>query len=453
MIFQRHVRLTKQGTTIESSVLFAVLSALVIRLVVVGFLYQGQLNPRRDHWPFGYETGRIARSIALGEGFGNPFFQRTGPTALMMPLYPYIVAGVFKLSGIYTTKSALILLALNSLLSALTCVPIFYLARASFGANVAIWAAWAWAFFPYAIELSADWIWETCLSTLLLTLLLVISARLARAEKTSSFAVWAGFGLLWGITALSNPAALALLPFLLGWVGYRGYRTDQAWAAKAAVAMLVMVIAVAPWLLRNYATFGQVIPFRDNFWLEVWVGNHGDASLRPGDKVHPSANASEEDKYNHLGEVIYIAGKRRDALAFIRGHPLWFVGMVVRRAQFTWTGFWSLPSERRWDELLDPERPFAPIHILFCTLLSALAFAGMFRSIREGNRLMVPYAFTLLIYPLVYYTTNLEFRYRHPIEPELVILATYACVGFRGNRSVLEADSPEGRTGKALVST
>src|ERR1700687_2210614 len=132
---------------LKSSVLFIVLVALAIRLIVVAFLYQGQLNPRRDHWPFGYEAGRIARSIALGEGFANPLFQKTGPTAWMAPLYPCLVAGVFKLSGIYTATSAVILLSLNSLFSALSCVAIFFMARESFGSKVGICAEWAWVYF------------------------------------------------------------------------------------------------------------------------------------------------------------------------------------------------------------------------------------------------------------------------------------------------------------------
>src|ERR1700687_234893 len=99
---------------LKSSVLFIVLVALAIRLIVVAFLYQGQLNPRRDHWPFGYETGRIARAIATGRGFSDPVTVGSGPTAWMTPVYPYLVAGVFKIFGVYSKRSALILLSLNS---------------------------------------------------------------------------------------------------------------------------------------------------------------------------------------------------------------------------------------------------------------------------------------------------------------------------------------------------
>jgi hypothetical protein len=85
------------------SLLWMVLVGLAIRLVVVGFLYPERLNPERDHWRFAGETGRIAQSIVEGSGFSSPFFGFTGPTAIMPPIYPLLLAGVFRLFGTYTT--------------------------------------------------------------------------------------------------------------------------------------------------------------------------------------------------------------------------------------------------------------------------------------------------------------------------------------------------------------
>ena len=86
-----------------------VVIALALRLAAMAFLYPEQLNPERDHWQFGYETGRIARSIAEGKGFSSPLFEDTGPTAWITPVYPYLVAGIFKIFGVYTKTSALVL--------------------------------------------------------------------------------------------------------------------------------------------------------------------------------------------------------------------------------------------------------------------------------------------------------------------------------------------------------
>ena len=124
---------------------YIVLMALAIRLVVVGFVYPSWVNPKRDYYEFGYEPGRVARSLALGQGISNPLHGTTGPTALVMPVYPAILSGCFKVFGIYSKGAAIAILSLNSLFSALTCVPIFLIGLRSFDQRTAQIAAWIWA--------------------------------------------------------------------------------------------------------------------------------------------------------------------------------------------------------------------------------------------------------------------------------------------------------------------
>lgn len=409
------------------SVWFIVLVAFAIRIIVVALLYQGQLNPRRDHWPFGYETGRIARAIATGAGFSDPITAGSGPTAWMTPLYPYLVAGVFKLFGIYSAPSAVILLCLNGLFSAITCLPVFFIARDSFGENAAVWAGWAWALYPYAIYFSAEWIWETCLTTLLLTLAFLYTLRLQHSTRVAH---WVGYGLLWGATSLTNPAVLSLLPLLAGWICYRLHQCGQRYAMPAVVTTLALVIVVTPWFVRNYEVFHRVIPFRDNFWLEVHVGNNGDISHSASDARHPSIIPSEEQEYNQLGELNYMDEKRRESIDFIRTHPEWFAKVTLRRIVHTWTGFWNLPANGPLREPWDPEEPFDPANIALYTSLTAVGIGGLCLAFRRNTEMVWPYALVFLGFPVVYYVTNTDSRYRHPIDPELVVLAAFACSSF-----------------------
>ena len=149
--------------------------ALALRLVVVAFVYPERTDPARDHWRCGGEAGRIARSIAQGEVFSNPLFGKTGPTAWLAPVFPCLLAAIFWVFGIYSKASTIFALALDSLFSALTCIPVFFIARKHFGARTALTAGWIWAFFPYAVYFSADLIWSTTLATLLLSLVFLIA--------------------------------------------------------------------------------------------------------------------------------------------------------------------------------------------------------------------------------------------------------------------------------------
>ena len=112
--------------------------------------------------------GRVGRSIALGQGFSNPYDGNTGPTAWEPPLYPFLIGGVFKIFGVYSRASAWALLTINSLFSALTCIPIFLIARRTFDQSIATWSAYGWGLNPYVWYWSIHWIWDTTLTPFIL---------------------------------------------------------------------------------------------------------------------------------------------------------------------------------------------------------------------------------------------------------------------------------------------
>src|SRR5579872_3364840 len=202
--------------------LLMVVVALVARLAVIPFVYRDWLDPFvLDHWAFGL----IARSIASGHGFGSPFAE-TGSSALLPPVYSYLLAGIFKIFGIETKASVLAALSLNSLFSALTCIPVFLLARQAFGDRVAKWAGWGWAFSPYGVYYGADWAWSTCLVTLELAWLFLFAWRLENSSRTRD---WILFGLFGGFSALTEPVILSVVPLLALYTVYRRYRLKKTW--------------------------------------------------------------------------------------------------------------------------------------------------------------------------------------------------------------------------------
>src|SRR5882724_8930105 len=394
--------------------------ALAIRLIVMAFAYKIQLDPSQDHWVFGWETGRVARSIATGHGFSSPYSEPTGPTALIPPVYTYLLAGVFKIFGVYTTASALVILTLNNLFSSLTSVPVYLIARRIFGLRTAAWAGWMWAFFPYSIALSNVVVWETSLTTLLLTLLVLLTLKL---EHSKSLSAWVGYGLLWGASGLTSPAVLTTLPFLGAWIWFRQLKRGSNCTGLAIAASLAFLLVVTPWIWRCSRTYGRLVAFRGNFGLEVLVGNSSDTSRAANWNVLPGFNKSELEELQQNGEPAYMAEKQREANEFIAHHRLRFAGLTLRRVLNTWTGIWEFPPPWNMDESGVP-------NILMYSFISYMAFAGLVLAIRHGREEAIPLAFLPIFLPAIYYLTHSDMGFRHTIDPVLAIFMAYAIVSI-----------------------
>ncbi len=401
--------------------------ALAVRLVTMMFVYQDRLDPQRGHWRFGWETGMLARSIALGQGFSSPFTLNTGPSAWMSPLYPGLLAGIFRLFGLFTPASAIAILTFNSLVSALTCIPVYFIARRTAGERTARWAAWIWAFFPYAVAFATTRVWENSLTAFLLPLL--VWTTLALAESTRASNTWYALaGLLWAAAALSNPDVLSLFPFALAWLAWRRHSSNRRWLVPVLLTALLLAAGLTPWEIRNYRVFHRPVPLRDNFWMEMRVGNTGDMTDIIPDWAHPAQNPAEQAKFQAMGETAYLAHMRRVSLAFIRRYPGEFVWLSLKRFLYTWTGYWS------WNPVYRRDEPFQVPNIFFCTTTTLLMLFGL-RAVWRRRRQWAPvFLVPLLIYPAVYYITHPAMEYRHPIDPLIVILIAMAGTTWTGAR-------------------
>jgi 4-amino-4-deoxy-L-arabinose transferase-like glycosyltransferase len=395
------------------ALLLMVLIGLAVRLLLAIFSTRDLLDTSENYFSFGWEVGRVARSIASGHGFGSPFNGDTGATAVLPPLYPYFVAAVFAWFGTYTKASALVILAVQSVISAFTCIPVYFIALRTFGSRIARLAGWTWTFFPYAVFISAATIWSTSLSALLLALLFWLTLCLA---KTSSWRAWLGFGLLAGVTGLTNPAMLILAPVFVGWVWLRLGQRRAVWLPRAAVATAIALLCVAPWVVRNYRVFGRWVPLRSNFGLELYVGNSLDTSEYWHAEMHPAHNTGEMQEMERLGEMAYMARKQQQAFTFIRQYPSVYLWLTLKRIVYFWTGIWNLSPEFLRANLGEA------LNIPICTIISALAFLGLRRAFRVDRSIAWLYLLVFVFYPLVYYVTTVEIPYRHPLDPLIVIL-------------------------------
>ncbi|MGA9888281.1 MAG: hypothetical protein WBQ31_12355, partial [Candidatus Acidiferrales bacterium] len=431
-----------------------VIVALGLRL---GFAWEQERKIPRDLVglvPFLQETGNIAFSIALGKGFGSPYWQETGPTAWLTPVYPYMVAGAYRLFGIHTPHAFFAMVLLNILFSAATCVPIFHVGKRVGGVGVASIAAWLWAVFPNAWIIPYEWIWDTSLSALLMVTILWATLRLAdgdgaraavrdfdrdgsNAYESRYWRAWCGYGLLWGFALMTNPSLGVMLPFLIGWAVYRLRRPGQSDARVRlrgpALAVAIAILCCVPWTARNYHVFHRFIPLRSNFAFELWLGNN--ENFDPQSQIVPPADPERAEIHNyiHMGETAFMQNKWNEAISFMKSHPKLEVMLFARRFLAMWTGM-----EKPVEGFRDSDSLMARLAIVSNFLVAIGALCGIVLLFLRRS----PYAFLLaafpLVFPVVYYVTHASLRYRHPIDPVVVLLAAVAICGVGVRRDLRE---------------
>jgi 4-amino-4-deoxy-L-arabinose transferase-like glycosyltransferase len=386
--------------------------SFLLQVAAIGVFHQYRTRPGDDHFEFGWEMGRVGRSIAEGHGFSSPYDGNTGPTAWEPPLYPYLIGEVFKIFGIYTPASAWVLLSINSLFAALTCIPIFLIAYRTFGERVAIWSAFAWALCPYVWYWSVHWIWDTTFTPLVLSWIFLLALELPEWPDWSG---WIFFGALYGVGALANPTMLLFLPFCGLWIWRQRYRRGLPSLGGVVVSSVVFFLVLAPWVVRNYEVFGRFVFLRDDFGLQIRLGNGPSADGMLMAYLQPNLNRLELEKFQSMGEIAYAESCKRMAYDWIHAHPERFAVISLKRFFYYWNG---VPRATNSVAPVD----FRTSAFLSTSVLALWGLGHVLRQKRPGAWL---FAGLVLTYPTVYYFVFPHARYRHPLEPELLILIVF----------------------------
>jgi 4-amino-4-deoxy-L-arabinose transferase-like glycosyltransferase len=418
-----------QNASLRRRLLIIVLVALALRLAVIPFdRLENLMDANHIH---AWEQGNVARALVAGQGFGSPMVS-TQPSAMMPPVYPLIVAVFFYFFGIHTAQSIFAVHAFDCLINSLACIPLFLIARRSFGERAAWWAAWGWALSPYGIYFSAAWAWSTHLLLLCLCWLLYLAQDM---ERTSRLGLWAGFGLLAGFAGLTEPSILVVVPFLLMLATWRLARAGKRWLLPGIVASLVLAATISPWLIRDAVVFHRFIPMRDSMGLEMWMGNNGSTIRFTSDDLHPLHDAKEMAEYN-AGELAYMDHKAQQAKAYIQAHPRRFAWLCVRRVVYLWTGYWSFDPRYLALEPMDRE------NVPFATCLTLLGLLGMLLAWRERPFEVIRYGGVLFLLPFMYYFAHPEPYHLRPLDPLVVILGCYAILALRERFAVRTVLAP-----------
>ena len=377
------------------------LATLLRSLVLLDVLLR---YPKDWFFQRGVEMGFLAHSLLAGLGLSSPFGGSTGLTAFIAPGYPILTAAVFRLFGDLSWPSAAVLMGGQLAVGVVTVWLLMRLARSLFGQRTALVAGLLWS-----CSLPLLWIptifWDTSLSICLLIGLLALVVRL---QHRVSLWMWLFLGAYCAFTALINPALLPALAASLLWLAWQ---TRSSSRSRGLLAALSFAIFFAPWPLRNARAFHAFIPLRTTVGFELWMGNREGASGFLEERVVPLYNQAEMAEYRKLGEIGYTTQKFAVAQHYIGNHPVRFLRMTCIRCLRFWTG---TGTERG--------SPFFVFHACFTSIFGLAGLWLLCR--RRCYALVTLFATPLLLFPLPYYCTHAEFRYRLVLDPVLTLLAS-----------------------------
>jgi hypothetical protein len=289
----------------------------------------------------GYESAAIARSVARGHGFANPFAAGvTGPTAHLAPLFPVLLAALIRAFGdpLFSLAAATLCCTIHGIHALMLPA----MARSVCGdAKAGLCAAFWVAMVPTIPVLPQ---WEAIYAAVAFMFFCLATGALMDScapEVSELRGVTDGMvaGAYSGLLMLLSPALVTAAGL---WMIFRlagrwpGRRRCVIFLAAFAAAMAAMD---APWVLRNRHELGACFFIRDNLGLELYSSNSDCAEPRasrdlPNDchaSMHPNENAREAAAVRNMGEVRYNSSRMREAVRWIERHPSRFWWLVLRR--------------------------------------------------------------------------------------------------------------------------
>ena len=310
-------------------------AGLVLRLVLL-WRFDGVglgIHDERDY-------NQLAISIVQRGEYG---FAPGQLTSIRPPLFPAFVAAIYSVCGIENYQA--IRLA-NVLLSLVTTVVVYLLARRMFCGRVAFVAAALVTFYPSLVGAGNLVLTETLFTLLVCSFLLASERYLATSSRWAIVAA----GVLLGLAALTRSAVWLFPPVaaaLILWTGPE--RMIRGRLVSAALLCVAFALTLAPWTIRNttlHKTFTTVDVMGGR---NVMMGNY---EHTPWDRPWAAIEIQGEKAWHQVLSRAHggLAGKTqgqidklamRQALEYIAAHP----GQTLARSTAKLFHFWQLERE------------------------------------------------------------------------------------------------------------
>jgi hypothetical protein len=253
---------------------------------------------------------------------------------------------------------------------------------------------------------------------LMIPLMLGVIWCILRLAKKPTYLTGLGCGVLFGLLALTGNAALSLaVPVMFALVF-----TPANPSRKLSLSLIILVSAVlvtAPWMVRNIQVLGAPV-LNTNGGFNLYLGNNPVATGMFISIADTPRGQTWED-LREEGEVQASKTLKREAIAWIKGHPSEFIILAFKKAVY----FWTPPFHKGVGSSSRAEVATRFLWGIQFIVLVASAIGGLLFT-RLRNRNMAVLWLAIVSYTGVHMLFYVIFRYREPIMPFVCVLAAFS---------------------------
>lgn len=427
------------------------------KLIILVLIFLTALGIRLLNWrAYHNEALKVQTSVALNYKHQARLLRANGLTSLYdassgtnnpdllghPPGYPLLLSVIYRLAGESDTTTQLLHTVLDSVSAVLLVLIAFELFPAAIGLIAGLMAAFAPQFSWNSLTLLPDSL--ATLPILLGLLLIVRASRRADHSSRAFLLLMLAAGALIGVSVWLRANALLLAPFLalsFFLIHKRGARLRSALILICGALLLISLLT-----MRNAVVFGKFIPVSLGAGQTLVEGiadynASGSLGLPQTDLELIRGEAETANRPDYARSLFTPDGIERDrarlarGFAVIRAHPIWFSGVMIRRAA-------SMLRLERTPLRLAPAESVAPLSFaqwllrgvqkLFITAIFlplSLIGAAVLARRRQAQTLAI-----LLVVPCYYFCTqsalHTEYRYVLIIHYFLFALAAVAVSGL-----------------------
>lgn len=364
--------------------------------------------------PDGLLYSNIAENFLQGQGLNNTV--RADRVYVVGPVYPLILASVYKIFGL--SNYAAVVMA-QAILGAISAVLAFKTGALLFGRSYG-WVSFAltllYPLFPFWGMYVLTETTYVFFVTLFIYLMAFYSVGCLNAGQRTKSAI--AIGAVLGIANLVRPLLMTVFPVILFWFWFiAGYKFKSA-IKDFFIVFFSCILVMSPWWIRNYYNYEKFIPVTNYGAFEFYAGNN---PYTVTNEYFNSYLITYDPKIKSMVEKLPVFRREEEyarlAKTYILRYPLQFIQRTFQkeinlfwRPVSGWEGsYYKMPgySLDRWFLLM--------------------GLAGGIISLIKFRK----YGFLLLI--AVYYGSVVSIltvvdaaRYRIPIMPAVILLATLA---------------------------